>query len=423
MNIILLSCSFKPEPVVCAQIARSLASELTSGGHTVKVITSFPSRPGGKLYPGCTMRLYQKEQDPCGFEIVRCFSVPSPKSTLLSRFVENITFGLSAALYIVFLPKIDAIYTDTWPIVASGLISLVARIKKIAYILRITDLYPESIVSQKRLKAGHFLYRVMHRIDRWIAEGAFHVAVLTEYFSRVYIHDRKIPANKVSVIPDWADGEIDCCECEKSALVRKQFSIQEDSFLIAYGGNIGVAAGVDTLIKASALLPGIQVLIAGDGSELQACQTLAGDIAPDRVSFFSPWPKDQTMALYQAADVLVLPTYGDQSIASIPSKLIGYMLSGRSVIAAGLPGTELIKVVEKSQCGWVIPPDDPAALAEAILLAKNSSQDERRHRGMTGREYALKNFTAAANLPRMVSVIEQISSKDRQGKTVLTGQF
>ena len=115
------------------------------------------------------------------------------------------------------------------------------------------------------------------------------------------------------------------------------------------------------------------------------------------------------MAFHQAADVLILPTSGTQSVASIPSKLIRYMLSGRPIIAACLPGTELFNIINLSQCGWVIPPDDQEALAKAIQESKRVGANERDQRGMAGREYALKNLTADTNLPKLVKIIEEIS--------------
>ena len=135
MNIIVLTSIFKPEPIVGAQTALSIARELASRGHKVTVVTSFPSRPAGKLYAGYKRRLYQKEQDPSGFEIVRCFSVPSSKSTLLSRFVENISFGFTAALYLLFLRQVDIVYSNTWFIFASGFMSLTMRIRRIPYVI------------------------------------------------------------------------------------------------------------------------------------------------------------------------------------------------------------------------------------------------------------------------------------------------
>ncbi len=418
MKIILLSNVFPPEPVVSALTTASIAKALADHGHQVVVITSYPSRPAGKIYAGYKNRLFSKEKSPFGYEVVRCLSWPSPVSTFSSRFMENIVFGLSAAIYLLFIPKIDLIHSHAWPIFASGLVSLVARLRRTPYILQIVDLYPESIVSQKRLKPGSWPVKLMRAIDIWIAKGAQYITLITDHFYQVYVNDRKIPPEKLSVIPYWLTDEADCGDFDEGKSIRDQFGIAEDAFVAAYGGNIGVAAGVETFVKASALTEDVHVLIAGEGSELSACRELASRITPHKVSFFAPWPKEKTMPLYQAADVLVLPTLGEQSRASIPSKLIRYMLSGRAIIAAGLPGTELCNSMEKSGCGWMIPPDDPQSLSQAILEARNVGAAERSRRGAAGRDYALKNWTSGNNLARIIQIIENGSSSNDNSKPI-----
>ncbi len=283
--------------------------------------------------------------------------------------------------------------------------STTARLRRIPYVLQVVDLYPESIVSQGRMRSDHWAIRLMRRIDQWIAQGARHVIVLTDSFAQVYEHDRQIAPEKISVIPDWVEEDLDCGDPAEIAEIRRRFQIGDGEFLVAYGGNISVAAGVDTLVKACASTEGVRGLIAGGGSELPKCQSLAQQTAPEKVAFYSPWPKERTMALYQSADVLVLPTHGTQSVASIPSKLIRYMLSGRPIIAAGLPGTELSHLIEKSGCGWLIPPDDVEAMRAAILEAKQVGATERDRRGRAGREYALCNLTAQNNLPKVIRVM------------------
>lgn len=406
MRIILLCSIFPPEPFVAAQTAFSMAKKFSALSHQVTVITSFPSHPGGKIYPSYKNRLFLKEKSQYGFEVVRCFTAISSKSTFLSRFTENIVFGISAAVYMLFTSKADVIHSDTWPVFATGLMSVVARLRRIPYIIRVVDLYPESIVAQGRLGRNHWAIRLMRQIDGWIAEGAKHVIVLTNSFAQVYQHDRKIPQNQITIIPDWVEDDLDCVDVNEAKEIRRRFKISDNEFLVAYGGNISVAAGVDTLVKACTSADGARILIAGGGSELALCQELANGIAPEKIFFYSPWPKEKTMALYQSADVLVLPTHGAQSLASIPSKVIRYMLSGRPIIAAGLPGTELYNLIKESGCGWIIPPDDPDALALAISNAKRSGTAERDRRGRAGREYALQNLTADVCLPEVIRIVE-----------------
>ena len=110
MRILVLSAVFPPEPVISAQTSAQIARELIRKGHSVTVVTSFPSRPAGALYPGFRRRLYQRQNTPEGYEIIRCFSFLSAHSRLVSRFLENISIGCTASLAILFLQRAEIIY-------------------------------------------------------------------------------------------------------------------------------------------------------------------------------------------------------------------------------------------------------------------------------------------------------------------------
>jgi putative colanic acid biosynthesis glycosyltransferase WcaI len=406
MKIILLCSIFPPEPYLSAEMAQSIANKFSEKGHQVTVVTGFPNHPGGKIYHGYKGKLFSKVISSSGIEIIRCFTIPSNKSSFVSRFIENITFGFSSAIAILFMLDADLIFSDTWPVFATGMMSIVARLRRIPYILNIVDLYPESIVSQERLGKEHWAIKLMRRMDKSIAQNAKHLIVLSNSFLERYQTDRKILTEKMTVIPVWVENELDRVDILEERDVRLQFSISEDDFLVVYGGNIGVGAGVETLISASAMVEGVRVLIAGGGSELNNCQKLAGEIAPHKISFYTPWPIEKTRAVYQSADVLVLPTHKAQSYASIPSKMVRYMLSGRPIIASALPESELANLIELSGCGWIITPDDPSMLAEVLVEVKQIGKVERNQRGQAGREFALQNFTATNNLQKIIEVIE-----------------
>ena len=408
MRILVLSAVFPPEPVISAQTSAQIARELIRKGHSVTVVTSFPSRPAGELYPGFRRRLYQRQNTPEGYEIIRCFSFLSAQSRLVSRFLENISIGCTASLAILFLQRAEIIYSNMWPIFASGMIGIAAWLRRIPLVVSIQDVYPKSLVYQQRLGENSLLVRLFEHIDGAIARASKAVIVLSERYARLYQESRKVPAEKVFVVPNWTKHNPQL-RYDNAVGIRRKFRIPDDAFLLVYGGNIGYAAGVESLIEAFRYIPSednIYLLIAGSGSKLSECQLLASEISGKKIRFYSPWPADETNMVYAMADVLVLPTRGSQTYASVPSKMIAYMLAERPIIAMSMPETDLTDFVHQSDSGWIVEPDNPEKLASKILEVMKMDRAVRSSFGINARVFALQHLTADKCLPKIIHIIE-----------------
>jgi glycosyltransferase involved in cell wall biosynthesis len=114
------------------------------------------------------------------------------------------------------------------------------------------------------------------------------------------------------------------------------------------------------------------------------------------------------------ADVLLLPTIGKQSLNSIPSKLITYLLSGRPVIAAVLPESDTATAIVGSGAGWVVDPDSADLMASTIAAASTQSKESLMRMGAAGREFARQSFTRDSNLPKVIDILEK-TGKARNG--------
>jgi colanic acid biosynthesis glycosyl transferase WcaI len=408
MKLIILSAVYPPEPVVSAKVSAQVAAAFHKQNHLVTVITDFPNRPVGKLFGGYMRALYTSEENPKGFRLVRCISFLSRESSLLSRWLENISFGLTSSLVLLVSPRTDVVYANTWPIFATGLTCLVCKIRNFPIVVHVQDMYPESLVTQKRLKANQGLYKILMLIDRWIAGQATSLIVLSNRFARGYTQLRRVAPSKVHVISDWVDST--------SMMVlgkndyRQDSGVSRTAFVLVYGGNVGMAAGVETVVEAMRGVKSnreVVLVIAGSGSQLAACQKLAAGITKVRIIFHSPWAYDETSKVLAAGDVLILPTRGTQSLASVPSKLFSYLLAARPVLAAVLPESDIARVIEKGECGWVIPPDNTDFLASKIEELAGLPNQVLEELGVAGRKYALQNFTTERCLPKVVDIIQK----------------
>jgi len=91
--------------------------------------------------------------------------------------------------------------------------------------------------------------------------------------------------------------------------------------------------------------------------------------------------------IYPLTNVVCLPTYYQEGI---PKALIEAAACGRPLIATNVPGCR--EIVQEGVNGFLIPPRDPAALAEAVVKLM-SDRKLRETMGERGREVVISNYS------------------------------
>jgi glycosyltransferase involved in cell wall biosynthesis len=420
MRITIVTGVFPPEPMVSARTSAAVAEELSRRGHLVHVIAPSPNRPNGKLFEGYKRVLYSTSTVSQGYTLTHCFGTFSRRSTIVSRLSENLTFGITAGLRLCFDERPDVIYSNSWAIVATGILALIAKLRKIPLVVSIQDVYPESLDSQQRLRKRGLLYRLLRQFDRMISRSAAQVIVISSGFRELYMNDRGVKAKRLHVIPNWGDDDTFQADPSSAIALRQKLGIPKDAFIAVYAGNVGVASNAEMLVDALAQIRDqfrIYLVIAGDGSRRDACLEKVREQNLERVVVHSPWRIEETGPVLQLANVLLLPTVGNQSLISIPSKLIAYFLSGRPVVAAVLPESDTGVAILESGAGWIVAPDSVEMMTKAIVFASQQSAESLSQMGSAGRQYALRNFTQKSNLKRVVEIVEKAIQLQSGGKT------
>lgn len=407
MNIIVASCVFPPEPVVSARTSFDLATYLVSKGYNVQVVSPQPSRnisKGGDITSKFT------------FPVNRLFSIASRKSSFFSRFIENISFGISLFVYILKQKEIDAIYANTWPIFATGLLVIASKIKKIRVIVSVQDIYPESLVAQGRVSESSLLVKAILKIDKWIAQNCHHLIVLSDGFKNSYLFGRKISEGKISVIKNWVNSDdiqmLDKLVAREKLQQSDNFMIKDDDILCVYGGNIGFASGLDIFVSyIEKLDPRVKFLFAGDGALLPGLQKqIAERGLKARVKIISPWPVEMTSPVLCSADILLLSVAQGQEFASVPSKLITYMLSARPVLLIADDSSEPAREVLSASCGYVVSERTADAVVDCINRFSKLDNKAKYEMGRAGREYAEKNYSFSLAASKIENLLSGLSS-------------
>lgn len=124
-------------------------------------------------------------------------------------------------------------------------------------------------------------------------------------------------------------------------------------------GRLHQAKGLDVLIAALTRLPGVHAVIAGEGPERAALQTLAlrAGVA-DRVHWLG-WRSD-TAALLAACDVYVCPS----RLEPLGNVILEAFSASRPVVAAMAAGP--MELIEPGRTGVLVAPESGIALAAGI---------------------------------------------------------
>lgn len=159
--------------------------------------------------------------------------------------------------------------------------------------------------------------------------------------------------------------------------------------------------GLDTLARALADLPEdlhwhwTQV---GTGEDSEKLKALVDSLGISRhVSFKGAMAQSEVIAEYHDADLFVLPcriaASGDRD--GLPNVIVEAQSQGLMVISTGVSGVP--ELVTDGKNGLLVPPDDPAALAEAVSSAgRNPAM--RRRMGMEGAKIVRSSFEHDATI-------------------------
>lgn len=144
-------------------------------------------------------------------------------------------------------------------------------------------------------------YPLIRRLIGWAARRAAASIAVSAALGKVLLELGAIP-ERVHVLPNGVDLEVFRPPANRDAL-RRNWGL-EGPVLVSVGNLVGLKRH-GLVIEALASLPGHLLLIAGDGPDRQALETLAGRFGvADRVRFLGRMAHEGLAELYGVADVL-----------------------------------------------------------------------------------------------------------------------
>lgn len=219
-----------------------------------------------------------------------------------------------------------------------------------------------------------------------------------------------------------AREKIDCVPCgfdrkefwpQKDA--RTRLGIAPDEFVVLQLGRMVARKGVDNVIRAIGVLAHVHgirarlLVVGGNGSEPDPALTpelgrlmavARAEGVEELVTFTGSRPRDALRHYYSAADVFVTtPWYEPFGITPLEA-----MACARPVVASAVGG--LKSTVVDARTGFLVPPHDPAVLAERLAVLQRDPALGARM-GRAGRRRALGHYTWSCVVDRLLRVYER----------------
>jgi len=387
VKLLVYGINFAPELTGIGKYTGEMAQWLAAAGHEVRVITAPPYYPAWKVGEGHSASQYRTESWH-GVEVMRTpLWVPNQPGGL-KRLLHLGSFALSSlpVLWAQWRWKPDVVWVVEPPLMCAPAAVAFASLRGAKSWLHIQD-YEVDAAFDLGLIKGPTLRRCIERAERWLMRRFDRVSTISgRMVDRA--RNKGVAEERVVHFPNWVDISGITPLAGPSAY-RAELGLAPDAVVALYSGNMGNKQGLEVLAEAARLLqddPRIQWVLGGSGSGRADLQARCAGLR--NVRFLDLQPLERLNDWLGLADVHLLPQRADAADLVMPSKLTGMLASGRAVLATAQPGTELCRVVEHdAACGLVVPPENPAALADA-LRALAADPARRAVLGANGRRHA-----------------------------------
>lgn len=388
MKILIVTQYFWPEPFRTNEVATALHQL----GHTVEVITGQPNYPEGKIYEGYSASSSVWESHN-GINILRVPQLPRGENSSLRLVLNYISFALSSCLvgsvrlrkrrYDVILGfGLSPIYQVIFGI-------LIAKTRKIPFVLWVQDLWPESL----RI-TGRNLPETLTELIRTTVSLIYRSSSVVLVQSQAFISPVKALAGDNTPVRYHPNpGDIASSRGAPELMSTPPFQLS-NGFNIVFAGNLGHAQALDDVVEAARILKAysdIHFYLVGGGSFLPEMKKRKKSYSLTNLHLPGRFQPDCIPSILSQASVLLVSMKSDSVISlTVPSKIPTYM-SQRKPILAYLDG-EGADIIAKSNSGYVCSPKSPRLLADTILNMRNMNESELAQLGRNAYSYYCKNF-------------------------------
>lgn len=190
---------------------------------------------------------------------------------------------------------------------------------------------------------------------------------------------------------------------ELRAQTRRELRLGDDEVLLAFVGRFAPIKRLDLLLDAFARArgaePRLRLAVVGDGHERAGLERRAGELGVAADVRFLGYCRE-LRPIFAAADLAVLSSDNEGT----PVSLIEAAAAGLPAVATDVGG---VSEVVNEETGILVSPNDPQALANAIL-AMATDPNRRQAAGLAARDRAISKYSAERLIADIDSLYQEL---------------
>ncbi|MCB0815839.1 MAG: glycosyltransferase, partial [Flavobacteriales bacterium] len=392
-RMVMLTQYYPPETGAPQNRLHATAMGLADLGMEVTVLTGMPNYPDMKVQEGYRGAWYRQELID-GIDVRRSWLYVPMGKGIFPRLANYFSFVMSAWWTgSAELRRSDVLLVESPPLFLGITAMLLARATGASLVFNVSDLWPESAVQ-----LGLVRNQLLIGASTGLEELCYRRSALITGQTRGIVADieRRMPDKEVHWLPNGVDlPTMQALPVEPG--MRAHFGIPAGAMVCLYGGIIGHAQGLETVVAAAEELrdePGVLFLLVGEGPVKSELQDLVGRKGLENVRFLDRMPRASVLGLLKECDAVVVPLRrNDLFKGAIPSKIFEALALGKPLLL-GVDGEARDLFIRDGECGTFVEPEDPVALAEAVRRYRDDPALRAAH-GANGLRYVKAHFDRA----------------------------
>lgn len=390
MNILVVSEVFYPENF----LINNLVLEWKKQGHTIEVLTQYPSYPESYVFDGYKNGDYSIE-DWDGIKIHRYRFIEGYKNSIVKKFRNYILFVREGKKIAKRIGKdFDFVFvSQTGPLTVTYPALAIKKKYNIPITIWTYDVWPDVVYSYG-IPKNFITDLILSKVIKGIYSKCDNILVSSKRFEQTI---SRYVNKEIHYIPNWL---------QETENIESALRLDKSKINFTFTGNVSLYQNLLNVIKGfvKANINDSVLNIVGDGSGIEEIKKYVLENNIPNVILHGRYPFNQMNDILNQSNILLISLISNEGIEKTePLKLQSYLSAGKPIF--GVLKGSCKDIIEENKIGICSLPDDIDDIAKGFNKAIEFSKLEGNHIKQRSKELIQSRFNKEKIISRINSVM------------------